>query len=56
VTGELGHLIASYGYAAVFAVVALESFGIPLPGETMLITLNVVIARARAARARLAGD
>ena len=31
------HLIASYGYWALFALVALESLGIPLPGETALI-------------------
>jgi len=32
-----GHVIASYGYWALFALVALESVGIPLPGETALI-------------------
>jgi membrane protein DedA with SNARE-associated domain len=32
-----GHLIAVYGYWAVFALVAGESIGIPLPGETALI-------------------
>jgi membrane protein DedA with SNARE-associated domain len=32
-----GHLIASYGYWALFALVAIESLGIPLPGETALI-------------------
>jgi membrane protein DedA with SNARE-associated domain len=31
------HVIASYGYWALFALVALESLGIPLPGETALI-------------------
>jgi membrane protein DedA with SNARE-associated domain len=31
------HLIHTYGYWAVFALVALESLGIPLPGETVLI-------------------
>jgi membrane protein DedA with SNARE-associated domain len=30
-------LITSYGYLAVFALVGLESLGIPLPGETALI-------------------
>jgi membrane protein DedA with SNARE-associated domain len=30
-------LVTSYGYAAVFALVAIESLGIPLPGETVLI-------------------
>jgi membrane protein DedA with SNARE-associated domain len=31
------HLISSYGYAAVFVLVAAESLGIPLPGETVLV-------------------
>lgn len=30
-------LVSSYGYAAVFVLVAIESLGIPLPGETVLI-------------------
>lgn len=30
-------LIATYGYLAVFVLVALESFGIPLPGETAVV-------------------
>jgi membrane protein DedA with SNARE-associated domain len=32
------HLVQSYGYYAVFTLIALESIGIPLPGETALIT------------------
>src|SRR5580704_4219984 len=32
------HLVQSYGYYAVFTLIALESMGIPLPGETALIT------------------
>ena len=32
-----GHLIAVYGYWAVFALVGGESLGVPLPGETALI-------------------
>ena len=32
-----GHLIASYGYWALFALIAAESLGVPLPGETALI-------------------
>ena len=31
------HFIVSWGYYAVFAFVAVESFGIPLPGETALV-------------------
>jgi membrane protein DedA with SNARE-associated domain len=34
---NLSHLLATYGYWAVFALVAAESLGIPLPGETALI-------------------
>ena len=30
-------LIAHHGYYALFALVALESLGIPLPGETILM-------------------
>ncbi|HEX3630401.1 MAG TPA: DedA family protein [Candidatus Dormibacteraeota bacterium] len=32
------NLVQHYGYLAVFVVIALESLGIPLPGETTLIT------------------
>lgn len=38
---NIGHLIASYGYLAVFAIVGIESLGIPLPGETVLITAGI---------------
>ena len=31
---NVSHLIASYGYLALFALVAAESLGVPLPGET----------------------
>jgi membrane protein DedA with SNARE-associated domain len=34
---NISHLIATYGYWAVFALVGAESVGIPLPGETALI-------------------
>jgi membrane protein DedA with SNARE-associated domain len=34
---NVNHLVTSYGYWAVFALVGLESLGIPLPGETILI-------------------
>ncbi len=36
-TSTLTHLLASYGYLAVLLVVAIESTGIPFPGETMLL-------------------
>ena len=35
------HIVASYGYAAVFIVVMLESAGVPLPGETILVSAAV---------------
>jgi membrane protein DedA with SNARE-associated domain len=34
-------LLATYGYAAIFAIVMLESAGIPLPGETILISASI---------------
>lgn len=38
---SLHDLLNSDGYWAVFALVAIESFGIPLPGETILITAGI---------------
>jgi membrane protein DedA with SNARE-associated domain len=32
------HILANYGYAAIFIVVMLESAGVPLPGETILVS------------------
>lgn len=37
-THTLDTLLTNYGYAAVFVLVGMESLGIPLPGETMVIT------------------
>jgi membrane protein DedA with SNARE-associated domain len=34
---SISHLLTTYGYYALFTVVAAESLGIPVPGETMLI-------------------
>jgi membrane protein DedA with SNARE-associated domain len=39
--GILDELLTNFGYLAVFAVVGAESLGIPLPGETMLITAAI---------------
>jgi membrane protein DedA with SNARE-associated domain len=39
-------LVAHYGYAAVFFIIALESAGIPLPGETILVTASIYAATA----------
>jgi membrane protein DedA with SNARE-associated domain len=60
------HLIATYGYFALFGLVALESFGIPLPGETALIAaslyagsthhLNIFVVAAVALAAAVIGD
>jgi membrane protein DedA with SNARE-associated domain len=41
VTRAAVHLLQSYGYLAVFVLVGLESAGIPLPGETMLVVASV---------------
>ena len=41
-TGEdLKHLLVTYGYLAIFLIVAVEATGIPVPGETMLILASV---------------
>lgn len=60
------HLVQSYGYYAVFTLIALESIGIPLPGESALITaalyagtthhLNVMVLAAVAAGGAVIGD
>lgn len=34
---SVSSLVSSYGYGAVFLLVAVESLGVPLPGETTLI-------------------
>jgi membrane protein DedA with SNARE-associated domain len=38
---NVDHLIAHYGYIAVFCFVAIESLGIPFPGETAVITAGI---------------
>jgi len=38
-------LILDYGLVLLFALVALESMGVPLPGETALITAGVLAAQ-----------
>jgi membrane protein DedA with SNARE-associated domain len=65
-THTLDHLLSEYGYAAVFLFVTVESFGVPLPGETMLITaalyagathrLEIALVWAVAAAAAIIGD
>ncbi len=63
---NVDHLISSFGYLAVFAIVGLESVGIPLPGETVLIAaatyaattghLNIWVIFAAAAAGAIIGD
>jgi len=62
---HLQPFVQHYGYLAVLIFVALESAGIPLPGETVLIsaaifagqgTLNIYIVIAVAAVAAIGGD
>jgi membrane protein DedA with SNARE-associated domain len=61
----IASLIHSYGYYVLFLLVALESLGIPLPGETALVTaaaaaalggLSIVGVIAVAAAAAIIGD
>lgn len=59
------HLLDQYGLIILFLVVAAESFGVPLPGETALIAggvlasqghLSIVAVVAVAAAAAIVGD
>lgn len=38
---QIAAILSTYGYWAIFAVVALESAGVPLPGETMLVGASI---------------
>ena len=38
---------ANVGYAAVFALIAIETMGIPVPGETALIAAALLAHAAR---------
>lgn len=42
--GSVTHFFTSHGLPLLFLVVMLESFGIPLPGETALIAFGVLAA------------
>jgi membrane protein DedA with SNARE-associated domain len=63
---DLTWLLATFGYLAVFLFIAIESMGIPFPGETMLITaaiyaghthrLDIVLVIAAAAAGAIIGD
>ena len=42
---DLAPLIARHGYLTVGLVIGLESMGVPLPGETLLIAASLSAAR-----------
>jgi membrane protein DedA with SNARE-associated domain len=42
---EVHRFVVDYGYLAVFLGILLEDFGLPTPGETMLIAGSVLAAR-----------
>lgn len=65
-TSLVDRFLGQFGYAAVFGFVGIESLGIPLPGETMLISaalyagvthrLNIAAVVAVAAAGAIIGD
>ena len=66
ITSLVTHVLNSYGYLAVLVFVAIESTGIPFPGETMLLAaaivagtshhLSIVLVIAAAAAGAILGD
>lgn len=46
--GEIQHLVSAYGYGAIAGVIGLESMGLPLPGETMLVAASVIAGTTHA--------
>src|SRR5713226_5879559 len=65
-TQNLLHLLATYGYWAVLVFIAIESTGIPFPGETMLLVaaiyagtthhLSILLVIVAAASGAILGD
>ncbi|HWF56945.1 MAG TPA: DedA family protein [Candidatus Dormibacteraeota bacterium] len=65
-TSLVDSVLGRFGYAAVFSFVGIESLGIPLPGETMLIAaalyagtshrLSIVVVIVVAAAGAIVGD
>lgn len=43
--GQIIEILSAYGYWAIFVVVALESSGLPLPGETILVGAAIFSAQ-----------
>src|SRR5579884_780668 len=39
--GDVDHLLSAYGVWAVFALVGIESLGVPVPGETILVAAGI---------------
>lgn len=64
--GDLPHLLETYGYGAIGGLVALEAMGVPLPGETALVSaavlagtnhrLNIWLVIAAAVAGAVVGD
>ena len=64
--GELQQLVSAHGYWVVALIVGLESMGLPLPGETILVlaaiyaatepNFNVGVVIAVAALGAIVGD
>ena len=44
---ELQPYISTYGYLAIFVIVALESAGVPMPGETVLVASAVLAGQGK---------
>ena len=65
-SASLSGILSSYGYWAIFAVILLESAGVPMPGETVLVAaavyagshkgLDIGLVVAAAAAAAILGD
>ena len=66
IAARIAELIATHGYWVVAAIVALESMGIPAPGETVLVTaaiyagtthqLSIILVILAAATGAIVGD
>jgi membrane protein DedA with SNARE-associated domain len=44
---HLHEYVATYGYLAIFAIVGLESAGIPMPGETILVAAAILAGQGK---------
>ena len=49
----LSHVLSTYGYAAIFFIIMLESAGIPMPGETILVAAAVLASTGKSLDIRL---